>query len=148
VAKRLHQILEDEARPAFVKTSGKTGLHVLVRWDDAGGYDESRAWALETSERVAEALADIATTEIRRAQRGGKVYIDVMQNARGHHAVPPYVLRAVPGAPVSTPVRWQELTPQFDPRAYNITTIWQRLARQKRDPMAGLLERVGGRERR
>ena len=46
-----------------------------------------------------------ATVEIRKAKRGGRVYIDVLQNARGHHAVPPYVLRAVPGATVSTPLR-------------------------------------------
>jgi bifunctional non-homologous end joining protein LigD len=74
------------------------------------------------------------------------VYVDVMQNAKGHHAVPPYVLRAVPDAPVSTPLRWQELTPTLDPRAYNLKSIFQRLARQQRDPMAGLL-RVFGRSR-
>jgi bifunctional non-homologous end joining protein LigD len=68
------------------------------------------------------------------------VYIDVMQNAKGHHAVPPYVLRAVPGAPVSTPLRWQELTSNLDPKAYNLKTIFQRLTRQRHDPMAGLLQ--------
>src|SRR5205814_6935336 len=97
------------------------------------------AWALEVSERVAEALPDLATTEIRRAQRGGKVYIDVMQNARGHHAVPPYVLRAVPGAPVSTPLAWRELRPDLNPARFNIRTVPARLAKQPRDPMAGLL---------
>jgi bifunctional non-homologous end joining protein LigD len=65
-----------------------------------------------------------------------------MQNAKGHHTVPPYVLRAVLGAPVSTPVRWQELTPHLDPKAYNLKTIFRRLARQKHDPMAGLLRIV------
>ena len=58
---------------------------------------------------VAEAMPDRATVEIRKAKRGDRVYIDVMQNARGHHAVPPYVLRAVPGAtsrPRWTGKRW------------------------------------------
>ena len=88
---------------------------------------------------VVEALPGQATIERSKAKRGKRVYVDVMQNARGHHAVPPYVLRAVPGAPVSTPLRWQELTPDLDPKAYNLKTIFARLARQRRDSMAGLL---------
>ena len=55
---------------------------------------------------------------------------------RGHHAVPPYVLRAVPEATVSTPLRWNELTPKLTPQRFNIKTIFRRLARQKTDPVA------------
>ncbi len=86
-----------------------------------------------------EALPQHATTERSKAKRGKRVYVDVIQNAKGHHAVPPYVLRAVPGAPVSTPLRWQELTPELDPKTYNLKTIFRRLARRQHDPMAGLL---------
>ena len=139
VAKVLHRILQAEGHKAFVKTSGKTGLHVLTPWETEAEYDEARAWALGMAQRVVEVLPDQATTERRKAKRGKRVYVDVMQNAKGHHAVPPYVLRAVPGAPVSTPLRWQELTPELDPKAYNLTTIFRRLARQPHDPMAGLL---------
>ena len=64
-----------------------------------------------------------------------------MQNARGHHAVPPYVLRAVPGAPVSTPLNWRELTPDLDPGQYNLKSIPRRLARQKHDLMRELVQR-------
>ena len=60
-------------------------------------------------------MPDQATVEIRKAKRGDRVYIDVLQNARGHHAVPPYVLRAVPAASVSTPLDWKEVTPDLDP---------------------------------
>ena len=67
-----------------------------------------------------------------------------MQNARGRHAVPPYVLRAVPGALVSTPLEWRELTPKLDPVQLNLRTIFPRLARQKRDPLAGLAEAAAG----
>jgi len=52
--------------------------------------------------------------------------------------VPPYVLRAVPEATVSTPLSWRELTPDLDPKDYNLRTIFRRLSRQKRDPMAPL----------
>jgi bifunctional non-homologous end joining protein LigD len=140
VAKKLHEELEGEGREAVVKTSGKAGLHVLVRWREAGDFDAARAWALGVSERVAAALPDTATTEIRKAKRRGRVYIDVMQNARGHHAVPPYVLRAVPGAPVSTPLRWDELKAGLDPKKFNLRTAPARFARQKSDPVAELLE--------
>src|SRR5262249_39638224 len=111
VANGLHAVLKDEGTKAYVKTSGKTGLHVLVPWDAEGGYDEARAWALPLAGRVVETLPDVATTERSKARRGRRVYVDVMQNAKGRHAVPPYVLRAVPGAPVSTPLNWTELTP-------------------------------------
>jgi bifunctional non-homologous end joining protein LigD len=142
VAKALRAALRAEGHEAFVKTSGKTGLHVLVPWERAVEYAEARAWALSVAQRVVEALSDQATVERSKAKRGRRVYIDVIQNAMGHHAVPPYVLRAVPGAPVSTPLRWQELTPHLDPRAYNLKTIFRRLARQQHDPMTGLLRVV------
>jgi bifunctional non-homologous end joining protein LigD len=139
VARALHTALQAEGRRVFVKTSGKTGLHVFTPWQRQADYDAARAWALDMAQRVVNALPDLATIERSKAKRGKRVYVDVMQNAKGHHAVPPYVLRAVPGAPVSTPLRWQELTPHLDPRAYNLKTIFQRLARQRLDPMAGLL---------
>lgn len=137
--RELHVALQAEGRTAFVKTSGKTGLHVFAPWERQADYDEARAWTLGVAQRVVDALPDQATLERSKVKRGKRVYVDVMQNAKGHHAVPPYVLRAVPGAPVSTPLRWQELTPNLDPSACNLKTIFQRLARQQRDPMAGLL---------
>jgi bifunctional non-homologous end joining protein LigD len=80
-----------------------------------------------------------ATVEVRKEKRGGRVYIDVLQNARGHHAVPPYVLRAVPGAPVSMPLSWRELRDDLDPAAFNIRTALRRLTRRTTDPLALLL---------
>lgn len=142
VAKSIKSALDEEGIRSFVKTSGKTGLHVLMPWKREGGYDEARAWALEVSERVAGELSDRATTEIRKAKRGNRVYIDVMQNAEGHHAVPPYVLRSIPRASISTPLNWKELTHELDPAAYTPKTIFRRLSRQARDPLAGLLPKT------
>jgi bifunctional non-homologous end joining protein LigD len=142
VARAVHAVLKGEGVEAFVKTSGKSGLHVLTRWEQDGGYDEARAWALGLAERVVEELPERATVERSKAKRAGRVYVDVMQNARGHHAVPPYVLRPVAGAPVSTPLDWRELTPELDPKAFNLKTIFRRLARKKHDPMAGLTRGV------
>jgi bifunctional non-homologous end joining protein LigD len=139
VARQLHEILTTEERQAFLKTSGKTGLHVLTPWKDKGGYEGARAWASAIALRVVEALPRQATVERSKAKRGRRVYVDVMQNAKGHHAVPPYVLRAVPGAPVSTPLNWSELTPTLDPAQFNIQTIFRRLAKLRRDPLAELV---------
>ena len=139
VAKHLHARLQAEALTSFVKTSGKTGLHVLVPWEDKGGYAEARGWARQLAQAVVAELPEVATLEIRKASRGGRVYVDVLQNARGHHAVPPYVLRAVPQACVSTPLAWDELTPHLHPQAFTLRTIFERLASQPTDPMAPLI---------
>ena len=90
-------------------------------------------------------LPATATTDIRKAKRGGRVYIDVLQNARGHHAVPPYVLRAVPGATVSTPLDWRDVTEKLDPGTFTLKKAVTRFARQKVDPMAGFIEAISGR---
>jgi bifunctional non-homologous end joining protein LigD len=139
VAKYLHRVLKRESIESFVKTSGKTGLHILVPWRLEGGYDEARDWAREIAKRAVEALPDKSTVERIKTKRRGKVYVDVLQNVRGHHVVPPYVLRAVPHAPVSTPLRWGELTLKLDPQKFNLKTVFRRLARQKRDPIAPLV---------
>jgi bifunctional non-homologous end joining protein LigD len=140
VAKALHECLQAEAVASFVKTSGKTGLHVLVPWEDRGGYAEARDWARQQAHAVVVDFPELATLAIRKANRRGRVYVDVLQNAPGHHAVPPYVLRAVPQACVSTPLAWDELTPHLHPQAFTLRTIFERLASQPTDPIAPLIE--------
>jgi bifunctional non-homologous end joining protein LigD len=141
VAKQVHEELTEEGEKPVVKTSGKTGLHILVPWRRDGGYDEARGWAEEVAAKVVGALPEQATTERSKAKRGKRVYVDVMQNARGRHAVPPYVLRATPGAMVSTPLAWREVKEGLDPARFTLKTIFRRLARQGRDPLAVLLPR-------
>ena len=135
IAITLHDILEGRKVSSFPKTSGKSGLHVLVPWDQQGGYDEARAWALRVAEEMVATLPDLATIERHKAERDGRVYVDVIQNARGHHAVPPYVLRATPGATVSTPLEWKEVNSKLDPKRFTIDTIFPRL-KGKKDRMA------------
>jgi len=77
---------------------------------------------------VVEAMPDIATTERHKAERDGRVYVDVIQNARGHHAVPPYVLRPTPTATVSTPLDWKEVTARLDPKKFTIQSVKKRFA--------------------
>jgi bifunctional non-homologous end joining protein LigD len=143
VAKELRRTLDDDGIPSVPKTSGKTGLHVLVAWTERAGFDEAREWARSIAERLAAEFPDLATAEIRKAKRGRRVYIDTLQNARGHHAVPPYVVRPVAGAPVSMPLDWDELTARLRPGQFTLKTAPRRLSRQKRDPMAALLKSFG-----
>jgi len=111
----------------------------MVPWHQAEGYDTARDWAMGIALRLVADLPEAATVERRKDRRQQKVYVDVLQNARGHHVVPPYVLRAVPQATVSTPLTWAELTSALDPRLYNLKTLFRRLARQRTDPMAPLV---------
>jgi bifunctional non-homologous end joining protein LigD len=143
VAKQVRAVLRSERREAFVKTSGKSGLHVLAPWRDAGGYDEARAWAYQVAAKVVAALPEQATTEPRKANRGRRVYLDVTENARGRHVVPPYVLRATPNATVSMPLSWREVTPALDPAVFTLRTAFRRLGRMKRDTLAGLFPKAG-----
>jgi bifunctional non-homologous end joining protein LigD len=143
VAMRLREILKHRRIQAFLKTSGKSGLHILAPYTGTGGYDGARAWATEIAEQVVAEEPDRATMERSKARRGSRVYVDVMQNVRGRHVVPAYVLRGVPEATVSTPLDWKELTSELNPAAFDIRTIFDRLARKRRDPLAALLESVG-----
>lgn len=145
VAKATKATLDEEGVESFVKTSGKTGLHILTPWTQNGGYDEARAWGLELAERTVREMPKMATTDIRKAKRGGRVYIDVLQNARGHHAVPPFVLRAVPLASVSTPLDWKEVAEGLDPAAFTLKNALARFRRRKTDPFEGLLKSFANR---
>jgi bifunctional non-homologous end joining protein LigD len=137
VAKAVRGVLDEEGAASFPKTSGKTGIHVLAPWRKAGGYDEARAWAIAVAERVVEQLPDVATLERRIKDRGGRLYLDVMQNVKGHHVVPPYVVRAVAGATVSMPVEWREMTARLTPGRFDIRSALKRLEGEP-DLMRGL----------
>lgn len=137
IANTLQTILKADGVKSFPKTSGKSGLHVMVPWKDQGGFDAARAWAVDVAKRLVGKLPDLATTERFKSEREGRVYVDVIQNGWGKHAVPPYVLRATPGATVSTPLEWKEVTPKLDPRQFNVRTIFKRLGRRS-DPLKPL----------
>jgi bifunctional non-homologous end joining protein LigD len=138
IAQKLHALLDQQRVESFPKTSGKSGLHVMTPWTKDGGYDEARAWASEVAGEVVAAFPSIATTERSKAARGGRVYVDVMQNAKGKHVVPPWVVRATPLATVSTPLEWDEVTGRLDPKKFTMRIALQRA--RKGDLMRPLME--------
>ena len=129
VAKELHVVLEKEKIKSFVKTTGKTGLHVMTPWKQKGGFAEARGWAEKIADRVVAQIPDIATTERPIANRGQRVYLDVQQNSKGKHGVPPYVIRTTPQATISMPLDWKDLTARLDPKKFTVKTPVKRLER-------------------
>lgn len=135
VARALHEILEARGIESVVKTSGKSGLHVLVAWVQDGDHDAAREWAMEIAQELVATLPDVATTERSKAKRKGRLYVDVMQNERGKHVVAPYTLRATPEATVSMPLEWSEVKKGLSPRKFTLKTATRRLAKRASDPM-------------
>ncbi len=117
-----------------VKTSGKTGLHIVVPVAPITGsdvrldFDQVRMFCEAVARRVCRLLPDIATVERQVSQRGGRVYVDVQQIRRGQTIVPPYIVRPVLGASVSTPLHWDEVVTDLDPARYTRDVVRARLA--------------------
>ena len=112
----------------FAMTSGSRGLHVITPLRGGVGWDEARAFADAVGEKVAEQDSEHLTTAFRIAKRGGRIYVDTTRNAYAQHGVAPYAVRANPGAPVATPLRWEELDdPKLSSRSWDIRTIGDRL---------------------
>ncbi|MDQ3945894.1 MAG: non-homologous end-joining DNA ligase [Actinomycetota bacterium] len=139
-ARHLGEILDGLELVPFVKTTGSRGLHVVVPLDRSATFDETRAFARDVAALVVAGDPGRLTTEVRKAKRGGRVFVDVLRNGYAQTAVAPYSVRARPRAPVATPVDWEELGKgHLDPGRYTIRNLFRRLGR-KPDPwrdMAG-----------
>ncbi len=136
----LRAVLDDAGLPGFPMTTGSRGVHVLVPLDGAAGWDE--VW--EGAKALGAALVARAPGELTRAfyksQRRGRLYVDTGRARRGHTAVAPYTVRARPGAPVATPVAWEELEEgAVGPRTWTLRTVLDRAE----DPWPGVWERGG-----
>ncbi len=142
VARALRKILDELELPSHVKTSGATGLHILVPMGARYTHEETRTFARLLATLGVEAVGRIATIARPIHARGGKVYIDFGQNGHGRTIVAPYSVRPLPGAPVSCPLRWDEVTPKLDPARFTIKTAPARFARG-RDPLAAVLTHPG-----
>ena len=139
-ARRIKKICDSIEIPAFVKTSGSTGLHVLLPLGRQLTYEQSRTLGQLMATVLVRELPDIATVTRNPSKREGKVYIDYVQNGHGRLLVSPYCVRPLPGAPVSAPLRWSEVNSKLKLSDYTIRSLPKRLARQRTDPWAGLME--------
>jgi bifunctional non-homologous end joining protein LigD len=155
LALAVRALCESIALPTYVKTSGQTGLHILIPLGGQLTYDQARQLAYLLGLVVEQRHPDMATTNRNPAGRGGRVYLDWGQNAHGQLLVAPYSVRPVAGAPVSMPLTWDEVTPALDPKAFNIKTALARVERwgagvdpvrpvlTERPDLASALEKLG-----
>jgi len=133
-ARHVREALERLGACPFVQTTGSRGLHIVLALDCAADFEVSRAFARDLAERLARRHPDILTVEQRKANRGERVFLDVLRNAYGQTSVGPYALRARPGAPAATPLDWDEaLDPAMTAQRHTVRSMFRRLG-QKDDP--------------
>jgi bifunctional non-homologous end joining protein LigD len=142
IAHALRELCAGIGLPAFVKTSGGSGLHVLLPLGGTCNHEQSRQLAELLARLVVKRLPRLATTARAIAARGGKVYVDALQNGRGKLLASPFSVRPLPGAPVSTPLRWEEVDPRLAVGAHNLATVPERLRRLREDPLQPVLTTV------
>ncbi|MEO0422271.1 MAG: DNA ligase D [Pseudomonadota bacterium] len=139
IARFLQALCADVQLPAFVKTTGSTGLHILLPLGGQLAYEQSRTLAELLARITVAALPKIATITRAVERRQNKVYIDYLQNGHGRLLVAPYSVRPLPGAPVSMPLAWREVKGGLQSQRYTVTNALRRLRSLRVDPWADLL---------
>lgn len=128
-ARSLGDLLRDMSFEPFTMTTGSRGLHVVVAIRRGPTYAEVNAFARDLGDAFAATDPKHLTTEFRIAKRGERLFVDMHRNAYGQHAVAPYAVRALPKAPVATPLHWDELSDRrLSPQGWTVKTIQDRLA--------------------
>lgn len=127
VAQVVHKVLNDSCEQNYCKTSGKTGIHIFVPLQAKYTYDQIRQFSELLVRIVHKKLPDITSIERSPAKRKHKIYLDYLQNRYGQTLCAPYSLRPALGAPVSTPLQWNEVRKGLDPKKFTIKTIFKRI---------------------
>lgn len=140
VALALHRLCDDVELAHFAKTSGSTGLHVLVPLARQCTFDQSRTLGELLARVVIAELPEISTIIRPIKGREGKVYLDYLQNRTGQLIVAPFSVRPMPGAPVSMPLEWREVNHRLDISKHTIVTALKRMEKLGRDPLRPVLE--------
>jgi bifunctional non-homologous end joining protein LigD len=140
VARAIHQLCDDIELPCFIKTSGSTGLHVLLPLGRQCTYEQARSLGGLLARVIAAQLPEIATVTRQVGKRGARVYLDWVQNGHGRLLVAPFSVRPLPGAPVSMPLQWSEVVPKLDIRKFTIANAPARLTKLKEDPLRPVLD--------
>ena len=136
-ARDLKRIFDRLEMVSFLMTTGSSGLHVVLPLDQKSEYEQVREFARKVAEKLSREESDRYTTEMRKEKRKGRLFLDYLRNSFGQTAVAPYSLRARPGAPVATPLKWEELNKKkLNARTYHHGNIFRRLGAME-DPWKG-----------
>jgi bifunctional non-homologous end joining protein LigD len=128
VALHVKEALDALGLVSFAKTSSAEGMHVLVPVERRHTYDDTRRFSEIVAGAIARSYPKLATTQWSKAKRRG-VLIDANQNGEGKTIASAYSVRPRPGAPVSTPLRWDEVKSGLDPREFTLEVVQQRVTR-------------------
>ena len=139
VAGVARELLDELGLVGFPKTSGNRGVHIYVRIEPRWQFADVRHAAIGFG-RELERRDGGVTTAWWKEERGSRIFVDFNQNSRDRTIASAYSLRPQPGAPVSTPMTWEELAGVTDPRAYNLFTVPDRMA--DGDPWAAIDDRT------
>ena len=137
-AKAIRDLIEELGLPGYLKTSGASGLHALIPLKRRLTHEQSRTLAQLLARVVVGRRPDLCTLTRAVRQRGGKVYIDCLQNRHGQLIVAPFSVRAEPAASVSMPIKWSELNGRLANANFHIGNAVARLRRMG-DPMREVL---------
>ncbi|HEX6104443.1 MAG TPA: DNA ligase D, partial [Gemmatimonadales bacterium] len=140
VARAAKELCDRIRLPLLVKSSGSSGLHLLVPLGRQCTHEQSRSLGELLARCLVQRLPEIATVIRQVSQRDGRVYIDYLQNGSGKLVVAPFSVRPLPGAPVSVPLTWREVNSRLDIRAHTIRTVPERMRKLGVDPLAEVLE--------
>jgi len=138
VALLVKQALDAFGLVGFPKTSSAEGMHVLVPIERRYTYDDTRQFAEIVGRAIERTHRGLATTEWTKSKRRG-VLVDANQNGEGKTIASVYSVRPRPGAPVSTPLRWEELTDDLDPLSFTMEVVLDRI-RKHGDLFEGVLK--------
>lgn len=133
-ALEIREILEAMDLLCFPLLSGGKGVHVVAPVQRRRAWPDIKAFAKGLATKIAAAVPDRYTAKAAKASRANRIFIDWLRNERGATAIAPYSLRARPGAPVATPVSWQELPSIEHATEYTLETIDSRLSDPGHDP--------------
>jgi bifunctional non-homologous end joining protein LigD len=139
VAIVVKDVLDKAGASCYCKTSGATGIHIYMPLHAAYTYEQARHFAEIVAVLSTEQIPKLATVERSLDKRKGRIYVDYLQNSRGQTLSSVYSIRPVPGATVSTPIEWKELSHQLDPKDFTIKTIHKRLDKMG-DIFSGVLK--------
>jgi bifunctional non-homologous end joining protein LigD len=136
---------------SFAKATGGKGLHVVVPLQPKLGWDEVKNFTKWVADQIVSQSPEAFTANQTKRARRDRIYIDYLRNSRGATAVGAYSPRARPGAPVSTPLFWEEVEKSVRPEDFTVATVPQRLAALETDPWAeigGLRQSISAAVRR
>lgn len=140
VAGTLRERLESLGLTPFLRTTGGKGLHLVVPLEPSADWDRAKAFARGVAEAHARDDPKRLTTNMSKAKREGRIFIDYLRNGRGATAVASYTVRARRNAPVAVPIRWDELNAALRADRYNVENLRRRLAALREDPWANFAE--------